>query len=95
MIYRDSEQNEYDISQFSEEEKSFLDWLMAEYKSARSWAAFHNRTAEGIINIAKNNYGTEWTEYPLYKIQLDLVANAGIKNNELQGELSNMLVKHI
>ena len=92
MFYRTSMGEEFDISDFSDEEKRQFNWLIDEYQSAKSWVSFQQYTANKIIEAAKVKYGENWINSPLYKIQLDLVGNVGIRQSELGGELSDMIV---
>ncbi len=94
MKYRTRERTEYDIECFNDKEKQVLDWLLREYESARSWVSFESRTGNGIVSELKRISNDKWQEHPLYKIQKDLVENAGVRNKELVGELSDMIVEN-
>ena len=93
LVYRTHEGKEFDTSQFSSEEKTCFDWLLSQYNSVHHWMAFHSRVAQGVCNLTQKLYGTKWTEHPLNRIELDLMANVGIREGQLRGELSEMLVE--
>lgn len=90
MIYRTREGKEYPLT--TTEERIIFQWLKQEYDIAQSWTTFQNRTAHHIIEHAKHQLNFAWQQHPLYQIQLDLIANCGIRNHELQGELSDMII---
>lgn len=92
MIYRTLKGVEYDISSLPSEEQKLFSWMWEEYRSARTWTEFHQRTSQGIIEAAKAAKDLEWQNHPLYNIQLDLTANAGVKLGEMGSELSDMLL---
>ncbi len=66
--------------------------MVQEYERARSWASFEMRTAHGIIETAKAARGEQWQSHPLYRIQKDLMGNVGVRQKELAGEISDMIV---
>ena len=88
MLYKTREGSEYEIS--SPEEKKMLNWLMDESEKAASWIDFQNQTANAVIEAAKKTR-TDWQNHPLYIIQLDLVAKAGVRTGELRGEISDIV----
>lgn len=86
----------YDTLSFSQNHKSLLSWMLAEYPQAISWTSFYMRIANGLItSLQKENTELSyWNKHPLMGIFLDLVGNVGIKNNELSGEISDMFLDH-
>ena len=92
MYYKTRDGITYDLAVFSPEEQKCLEWLKQEFAVARSWTSFQERTASGIINLAKKAYGGNWDNHPLYHIQQDMVANVGIRQKELQGDISDMFI---
>ncbi|MBI2661996.1 hypothetical protein HYX11_00880, partial [Candidatus Woesearchaeota archaeon] len=72
QYYKTSEK-EYDLTEFTEEERKHLEWLLREYHHAKSWLAFHNYTSQPTLTLIKKINGERWSEHPLYYIQLDLL----------------------
>lgn len=92
MYYRTREE-EFDLNGFSGEERKLFEWLMGEYGTAKHWVTFQQRTARIIVDAVQKIYTVKWGSSALYKIQLDLVANVGIKEGQLKGDLSDMIVE--
>ena len=93
MLYRTGEREEFDLSPLPDVEWRLFYYMVYEYERARSWAAFEMRTAHGIIEAAKAALGKEWQSHPLYRIQKDLMGNVGVRQKELRGEISDMIVE--
>lgn len=91
--YYKTKEQEYDLAKFTEEERKHLEWLLREYHRAMSWVSLCNRTSRPTVTLAQKINGEQWQKHPLYNIQLDLLANAGIKNGEFKGDLSDMLIE--
>ena len=92
-VYRMQNGDEWYLHGFNDKERENLEWLLKEYKEARTWIEFQQRTAHGIIEFAKKEYKQHWQDHPLYKIRLDLVANACAREGSFKGEISDMVVK--
>ncbi len=91
-IYRTREKEEFEIDQLDSQEQAHLEWLLQAYQEATSWIAFQQRTAPRTIELGKEKNNGNFKDYPLFKIQIDLLANVGIREEEFQKkELSDML----
>ncbi len=66
--------------------------LKREYGLAESWISLQNRTSHMCIEVSRQIAGDKWSEYPIYRIQRDLVVNKGIEREELVGERSRMFI---
>lgn len=93
ITYRTHEGKVYNLAQMTPQETQMFHWMLEAYRTANSWEQFQKRTAKKIIDATRRFGKEQWEEYYLYKIRFDLLRNAGIKNGELKGELSDMVME--
>ncbi|MEK6899568.1 MAG: hypothetical protein AABX05_00435 [Nanoarchaeota archaeon] len=98
--YRTESKKEYDLDALTHEEGEMFLWLMHEYQTTSSWKEFQERTADPIKDFAmkmqrimeKNGQSLHWEDETVYIVRADLLRNVGIRNGELKGDLSDMIL---
>ena len=87
-IYRNGLNRVFEIDQFNKEEQKHLTYLLDEYNKADSYEAFEDDVEDKTLEVIKHNI-----PHPLWSIYLDLAVNVGIRNNEYDGKLSDMVIE--
>jgi hypothetical protein len=92
--YKDGNGREYDLCMLSDKAREYLNIFLQKYQTATAWHVFHYATEHMAISLAKEEQGEKWKEHTILKIQRDLTCNAGIRNKELQGIISDMIIQY-
>ena len=89
-IYRTGLNRVFEVDQFNKPEKKHLRYLLDEYGKADNYQEFEELVEEKTLEFIREN-----NSHPLWSIYLDLVVNVGIKNNELEGKISDMIIEKV
>lgn len=86
MKYQTIEGILYDVEELSREERELFDLMYKDSLTMKHWTSILARWGRPVESLVTRTRGFYDTTHPLVRIELDLLARVGVRNEQLSSE---------